>query len=186
MIAAAATQASHGAIYAFGSIHWRSLGFSDAAIGYLWAIGVVAEIGIFYCLGQAVGRTRAALGLIMLGAGAVVVRFAAMALDPSLPVTFALQVLHGLTFGATHLGGMAALAAFGPPAARGRAQGLFASTSALGQAAATILSGLIYRTEGSLVFAAMAPLGVIGLVFAFWAARVAAGEAEARAPDGTA
>lgn len=184
MIAAAATQASHGAIYAFGSIHWRSLGFSDAAIGYLWAIGVVAEIGVFYALGQAVGRTRAALGLVMLGAAAVVVRFAAMALDPSLPVTFALQALHGLTFGATHLGGMAALAAFAPPAARGRAQGLFASASALIQAAATIASGLIYRTEGSLVFAAMAPLGIVGLVFAFWAARAApSGEAEARAAE---
>jgi PPP family 3-phenylpropionic acid transporter len=187
MIAVAATQASHGAIYAFGSIHWRSLGFSDAAVGYLWAIGVVAEIGVFYGLGQAVGRTQAALGLIMVGAAAVVVRFAAMALDPSLPVTVALQILHGLTFGATHLGSMAALAAFAPPAARGRVQGLFASASALGLAAATIASGLIYRTEGSLVFAAMAPLGIIGLVFALWAGRaVPAGAAEDRTGDGQA
>jgi PPP family 3-phenylpropionic acid transporter len=188
MAGVAATQASHGAIYAFGSIHWRALGFSDTAIGYLWAIGVVAEIGIFYFLGQAVGRKRAALGLIMLGGAAAAVRFATLALDPSLAVTFGLQALHGLTFGATHLGGMAALAAFAPAAARGRAQGLFASASALGMAAATIVSGPVYRAEGSLVFAAMAPLGLIGLLFAVWAARMTAAEgreAEAARPRAT-
>ncbi|HEX2554940.1 MAG TPA: MFS transporter [Microvirga sp.] len=186
MAAAATIQASHGAIYAFGSIHWRGIGFSDAAIGYLWAIGVVAEIAVFYCFGQMVGRARAALGLIMLGGAAVVVRFAAMAFDPNLPLTFALQALHGLTFGATHLGTMAALAAFAPAAARGRAQGLFSSASAFGQAAATLASGPIYRAEGAMVFAAMVPLGIIGLGFAIWAAR-AAKDAEAGSPaDGQA
>ncbi len=177
--AVAATQASHGAIYAFGSIHWRALGFSDMAIGYLWAIGVVAEIGIFYVFGQAVGRGRAALGLVMLGGAAAAVRFTALALDPGLAATFVLQALHGLTFGATHLGGMAALAAFAPPAGRGRAQGYFASASALGMAAATIVSGPIYRADGSLVFAVMAPLGVLGLLCALWAARLAKSGGEA-------
>ena len=46
---------------------------------------------------------------------------------PALPRPSPLQALHGLTFGATHLGAMAALAALAPEAARGRAQGLLGS-----------------------------------------------------------
>jgi PPP family 3-phenylpropionic acid transporter len=183
--AAAAIQASHGAIYAFGSIHWRAIGFSDTAIGYLWAMGVLAEIVVFFFLGNTVGRGGGALGLIMLGGAAAAVRFAVQTLDPSLAATCALQVLHGLSFGATHLGSMAALAALAPVAARGRAQGLFSATAALAMAAATIASGPIYRSGGALVFAAMVPLGVVGLLLAIWAARsVQAGEGEATEPQG--
>ena len=122
--AAACTQASHAALYAFGSIHWRDLGFSSATIGWLWAVGVVAEILVFAALGKSVGRGTAAFGLILAGAGTAALRFAALAADPGLPATFALQMLHGLTFGATHLGAMAALALLAPEAARGRAQGV--------------------------------------------------------------
>ena len=60
--AGACTQASHGALYAFGSIHWRDLGFSSATIGLLWAVGVVAEILVFAVLGRSVGRGSARWG----------------------------------------------------------------------------------------------------------------------------
>jgi PPP family 3-phenylpropionic acid transporter len=89
---------------------WRDLGFSSATIGLLWAIGVVAEILVFAFLGRGVGRGSAAVGLVLVGAGASIFRSAALAADPGLATTFALQALHGLTFGATHLGTMGALA----------------------------------------------------------------------------
>lgn len=172
MIAAAFTQASHGAIYAFGSIHWRTMGFSDASIGYLWAIGVVAEILVFVIFSQAVGRSSAALGLLLVGSGAAAIRFAAMASEPGLTATFALQVLHGLSFGATHLGAMAALAALAPESVRGRAQGLLGSTIALGSAMATIVSGSIYRSAGPAVFGIMALLGAVGFILTLYAIRL--------------
>ena len=160
-----------GHVYAFGSIHWRSVGFSDAAIGYLWAIGVAAEIALFAVLGRVVGRGSLGIGLLMVGCAAVVVRFAGLALDPDLAATFLLQVLHGLTFGATHLGGMAALTALTPLGARGQAQGILAALLALGMAATTIASGPLYRAWGAGVFGAMAPLGVIGLILTLVVAR---------------
>jgi PPP family 3-phenylpropionic acid transporter len=172
MAAASLTQASHAALYAFGSIHWRSIAFPDAVIGYLWAAGVVAEIVVFYLLGRVVGGGRAALWLIALGAGAVMIRFGVMATDPSLVVTFALQAMHGLTFGASHLGVIAMLAALAPAEAKGRAQGLYVSMTALAMAAATILSGPIYRAGGPVVFAAMVPLGFFGLLLTVAAARM--------------
>ena len=114
MVAAALAQGTHGGLYAFGSIHWRAIGFSDTVIGYLWATGVVAEILVFYLFGRGVGRGSAGLGLLLAGSAGAALRFGVLAADPGLGVTFALQALHGLSFGASHLGAMAALAALAP------------------------------------------------------------------------
>ncbi len=163
LIAGALTQGSHGALNAFASIHWRSLGFSDSAIGYFWAAGVIAEIMVFIFLGRAVGR-GSGVGLMLLGSAAAVIRFTGMSLEPGIEVTFGLQAMHSLSFAATHIGTMAALIQLAPMQARGRAQGIYGSLAALTTAVATIGSGMIYETSGPLVFAAMAPLGAIGFV----------------------
>ncbi|PVE23687.1 MFS transporter [Microvirga sp. KLBC 81] len=163
LIAGAVTQGSHGALNAFASIHWRSLGFSDAAIGYFWAAGVIAEILVFILLGRAVGR-GSGVGLILLGSTAAAIRFSVMSLQPGWGVTLVLQIMHSLSFAATHIGTMAALTALAPMQARGRAQGIYGSLAALTTAISTIGSGMIYERAGPLVFAAMAPLGAIGFV----------------------
>lgn len=163
MIAGALTQGTHGALNAFASIYWRSLGFSDAAVGYFWAMGVMAEIMVFLFLGRTVGR-NSGVGLILIGSAAAVIRFTIMSLSPGLELTLALQAMHCLTFAATHIGMMAALAAHSPKSARGRAQGIFGSLTALTTAASTIASGVIYSEAGGLVFAAMAPLGAMGFL----------------------
>jgi PPP family 3-phenylpropionic acid transporter len=173
--AGACTQASHAALYAFGSLHWRDLGFSSATVGWLWAIGVVAEIAVFAGLGRDVGR-GAAFRLILVGAGSAVFRFAALASDPGLVPTFALQALHGLSFAATHLGTMAAFALLAPEGARGRAQGTLSAAMALGMAAGTVASGPVYRAAGPLVFLAMVPLAAAGFVLALLAMRAYRGQ----------
>ncbi len=163
LVAGAVTQASHGALNAFASIYWRSIGFSDEVIGYFWAAGVIAEILVFIYLGRHVGRTSG-VGLILLGSAAAVIRFTIMSLEPGAEVMVVLQTMHSLSFAATHIGTMAALAALAPITARGRAQGIFGSLTALAIAASTIVSGMIYAEAGAGVFAAMAPLGAIGFV----------------------
>jgi PPP family 3-phenylpropionic acid transporter len=143
-------------------------------IGYLWAIGVLAEIGVLFGLGRGVGQGTAALKLIVIGSVAAMIRFVLMTSDPGITATFALQALHGLSFGATHLGAIAALTALAPDQARGRAQGAYVATAALTMAVMTIASGPLYRAFGSLAFAAMAPLGAIGLVLTLVALRMIA------------
>ena len=169
--AAGCVQASHAGVYAFGSLHWREQGFSDPAIGYLWATGVLAEIVLFAAGGRVVGRQSPGLGLLIIGAGAAVLRFSLTAFAPGLTATFALQLLHGLSFGATHLGAMAALSHLAPAGTRGRAQGLLSTAVSLGIAAGTVLSGVVFRAAGPWVFAAMAPIAALGLVLALLAAR---------------
>ena len=174
--AAGCIQASHAGVYAFGSLHWRERGFSEPAIGYLWAVGVVAEVVLFAAAGRIVGRGSAGLGFLTVGAVAAALRFSIMAFSPGLAATFLLQTLHGLSFGATHLGAMAAVSHLAPPGSRGRAQGLLSTAVSLGMAAGTVLSGVVFGSGGALVFAAMAPLAAIGLMLALAAARVLAAQ----------
>jgi PPP family 3-phenylpropionic acid transporter len=77
-------------------------------------------------------------------------------------------VLNGLTFGATHLAGMAAIVAMAPAGARARAQGLVSALVALASAVATVASGVVFRAAGPMVFLALAPLGVVALVLSFF------------------
>lgn len=52
LLAASTIQGSHALFYAFGTLHWRAQGFADGTIGALWALGVVAEIGLFAVSGR--------------------------------------------------------------------------------------------------------------------------------------
>ncbi|WP_375464533.1 MFS transporter [uncultured Methylobacterium sp.] len=185
--AAAAIQASHAAIYAFGSIHWTAHGISPAAVGALWSVGVAAEIVLFSRVGRLPARWRTPFRFLALGGGAAVLRALGMyLLGDDLPALVALQALHGLTFGATQLGAMAAVSGLAPDGARGRAQGTLSAANAAAAACATLASGFAYRAGGPLAFLLMAPLAAAGLVLAAAAWRSAGrtpAPAAARTPD---
>lgn len=126
LVAVGLIQAGHATYYGFGTLHWQRAGLDGLTIGLLWAEGVVAEIVLFWFSGHLAGRISP-VGLIALGALAGVVRWplTAMTTDPAwLAVT---QLLHAGTYGCTHLGAMAALAASVPPGLAARAQGLYSS-----------------------------------------------------------
>ena len=171
--AGALIQSSHAAVYAFGSISWSAAGVPGAWIGALWAIGVAAEILLFSVIGRVPARWRSPFRLIGLGAAAAVIRALGMALaGDALAVLAALQMLHGLTFGATHFGVMNAVSAFAPDGARGRAQGTVSAATALASACATLACGLVYRAQGpSATFLMMAPLALVGAGLVAMAAR---------------
>ncbi len=40
-------QGAHAAYYGFSAIYWQAAGYSASAVGYLWSLGVVAEVIIF-------------------------------------------------------------------------------------------------------------------------------------------
>ncbi len=180
-IAAAGTiQASHAAIYGFGSISWTAHGIGPTAIGALWATGVLSEIVLFALAPRLPAAWRGPVPLLALGGGAALLRAVGLFLvGDRLETLVPLQALHGLTFGATQLGAMAAVSALSPEGARGRAQGTLSAVNAGIAVAATLASGLIYGHAGAGVFLAMAPLAACGLALAFLAGR--AGE-EIRQP----
>ncbi|MGE7416260.1 MFS transporter [Methylobacterium tarhaniae] len=173
--AGAAIQASHAAVYAFGSIHWVGLGLAPATAGLAWGVGVVAEIAFFAVIGRIAWLRDAPFRLLGLGAAAALLRWAGLLAVAGLPaLVVPLQVLHGLTFGATQLGAMAALSRLAPEGGRGAAQGTYAACAALASATATLASGAAYRAGGGpLAFGLMLPVAGLGLALTLAAARAA-------------
>jgi PPP family 3-phenylpropionic acid transporter len=96
-----------------------------------------------------------------------------MAFDPPVLLLPFLQCLHGLSFGATHLGTMAFLARAAPPGLAATAQGYLYIVLGAVMAVAMGLSGLLYAAFGSLAYAAMGMAALIGGGFAFAAHRLA-------------
>jgi PPP family 3-phenylpropionic acid transporter len=164
LMAVGLTQAAHAVFYTYGTVHWRAQGISTGWAGVLWAIGVTVEIGLFAFSGAAV-RWRGPAMLIALGGLAGVVRWSAMAFDPPLVALIVLQALHGVTYGATHIGAVHYIAASVPQALAGTAQALYASvTAGIAMGLATLLAGQLYASSGALAYLAMAALSLVGLL----------------------
>jgi MFS transporter, PPP family, 3-phenylpropionic acid transporter len=161
--AAAAIQASHQVYYGFGTLYWRSLGFSDATIGCLWAEGVVAEIVLFWQGSRLLARLGP-LGLMAAGAAAGILRWGLAGLMPELLPAAVLQLLHALTFGATHLGAMNFLSRTVPPGAAASAQALYSGASAgIGSGIVMLGAGALYANYGGRAYLFMAALSALGL-----------------------
>ena len=162
-------QASHAVYYGFATLDWSARGFDGPLIGVLWGLGIIGEIVLF----AFAARIPAAIGpvaLIVIGAGGAVLRWTLAALNPPVAVMVLLQLLHGASFGATHLGTMMFLSRNAPEGARAAAQGDIATANSLMMAAASALAGLLYGLSGSLAYAAMAAMGGAGAAFALLAA----------------
>lgn len=176
VVSAAALQASHQLYYGFGTLYWRELGFSDTVIGILWAEGVVAEIVLFW-YGAPLAARVGPLGLLALGGVGGIVRWSLMGLIPGLGAAAALQLLHALTFGASHLGAMYMLARSVPPGAAASAQSLYAALSAgLGSGLVMLGAGALYAAYGGQAYLFMAGLSAAGLVGVWRLRRAGTGE----------
>lgn len=164
MIAGAALQGAHAPLYAYGSIHWSAAGISNGTIGALWAFGVAVEVAVLALFGKRLIDWLGPSGAFALSAGASLLRWAAMTLDPSLTWLWPLQALHGLTFTAAHLGAMAFVHAAAPPHLAATAQGLAGSLAGGAfMAAGSFLAALIYPDFGAGAFWIGALFSAIGL-----------------------
>jgi PPP family 3-phenylpropionic acid transporter len=164
VVSAAALQSSHQLYYGFGTLYWQGLGYSDTVIGILWAEGVVAEIVLFWYSAPFVARLGP-LGLMALGGVAGIVRWSLMGVMPGLAAAAVLQLLHALTFGASHLGAMHFMAKSVPPGAAASAQSLYAALSAgLGSGLVMLVAGALYAAYGGQAYPFMALLSAAGLV----------------------
>jgi PPP family 3-phenylpropionic acid transporter len=161
LAAASLIQASHAVYYSFSALAWRAQGYDGTGIAALWAIGIIAEIVLF----AVSGRLPAAISptvLLMLGGLGGALRWTAMAFDPPAFALPWLQLLHALTFGATHLGALTFLARHAPAGQGATAQGYLAIALGAAMAAATGLSGVLYESISSFSYAAMSVTAIAG------------------------
>lgn len=112
----------------------------------------------------AVVRRIGAVELIVLGGAASVVRWLAMGFDPPLAAVVALQALHGMTYGAAHIGAFYFITRAVAEREAGTAQALYAaSTAGIAMGGAMLLSGQLYAALGGRTYWAMAAIAAGGL-----------------------
>ena len=172
-VAAAASliQGSHALYYGFSTIDWQAAGYGGGSIGLLWGLGVLAEI-VLFALSVRLPAAFTPSVLILIGGAGALIRWIAMALGPPGALLPLLQCLHGLSFGATHLGTLAFIGHAAPSGLAATAQGYISVSAGVVMAAATGLSGLLYGRFGAAAYGAMAVIAAAGLVAALVAHRM--------------
>jgi PPP family 3-phenylpropionic acid transporter len=147
--------------YGFSALEWRGAGLGGSAIAALWGLGVNAEIVLFAVSGRLPAFLTPTV-MLAIGAAGAVLRWSAMAFDPPAAVLPLLQLLHALSFGATHLGTLTFVSRHAPHGQAATAQGYLAVAVGAAMAGAMGLSGVLYGAFGAKAYAAMALAAVAG------------------------
>ena len=165
-------QSSHAMLYVFGTIHWRTARIPDHIIGALWAEGVIAEIILFAFSGAVVARLNPTR-LMWIAAAAGFLRWGILANTVDLPLLFATQWLHGLTFGASHLAAMHYILRNVPEDMSASAQSLY-SGFAIGVVMGMMMmvTGWLYGAYAGSAFYAMVVLSIGGGFATLWLHRL--------------
>jgi PPP family 3-phenylpropionic acid transporter len=166
--AAFAMTAAHGPLNIFYSIFLTSRGYCAFAAGALWALGVVAEIVLFYFMPR-LARRYSRRAILSASFTAAMIRFIMIGFGVEYPaILIAAQLLHGLTFGAFHSASVAAVGALFPGSARSRGQALYASASfGAGGLAGSLIGGWAWGHLGpQAAFATASALAGLALIAA--------------------
>ncbi|MBI1906643.1 MAG: MFS transporter [Rhodocyclales bacterium] len=94
--------AAHGALYVFYSIHLVDNGYGKSVVGWMWTLGVLAEVVVFLWMPRLSGRWSLRT-ILLVAFVAAVLRFVLIGWGVgSVAVLLFAQLLHGATFGAFH------------------------------------------------------------------------------------
>jgi PPP family 3-phenylpropionic acid transporter len=143
-------QVAHGPYNAFYSIHLVESGYSKTVVGWLWALGVLAEIVLFMMLPRLM-RAFSLNHILLFSFACACVRFLMIAWGVgSIGVMLAAQLLHAITFGAFHAAGVAAMHQIFRGRNQARGQALYTSLGyGLGGTLGTLMSGYTWEVWGA-------------------------------------
>lgn len=142
-------QASHGPYYAFFTIHLQDHGYSGELIGALWALGVLAEIGVFLLMHHLLPRFGA-WRLLLASLVFTALRWVLIAAFVDvLPVLLASQLLHAASFGLYHAVAISLIDRMFTGPHQGRGQAFYSSLSfGAGQATGSLAAGYLWVFAG--------------------------------------
>lgn len=147
LLVAALVALSFGPYYTFFSLYLERHGYSRGVIGFLWALGVLAEIGIFAAGGSMLAK-YSIRALYIAAAAGTAVRWALIALfaDSLIVIGFA-QLLHSMGFAVLHFAIVLTAQRQFPSEAAARGQALFSSVGyGLGGMMGSLLGGIVWST----------------------------------------
>lgn len=162
---------THGPYYIFYSIYLVDHGYDKSTVGWLWALGVICEIGIFLIIPRIFARVTPRR-LILASFALAVLRFLLIAWGvESAWVVWGAQTLHAFTFGTYHAAAVALIHQHFRGRHQARGQALYTSISyGVGGTIGGLASGLTWDTLGSAwtFTLAAASAALAWLVYAVW------------------
>ncbi len=164
LIACFCMQASHGPYYAIYSRYMESYHYSVSMISGFWALGVIAEVGVFLTMAK-LNKHFSLWQLLSFSLLIGVVRWGLIALIPtSLPLMLLAQIMHAATFGIYHATAIRLIHQHFTGRHQGKGQALYSGISfGAGGALGSIYSGLVWdninRPTIFLISAGFAALG---------------------------
>lgn len=164
--------ASHGFMFGFASIYWKSVGIGDSLIGALWAFAVVAEVAIFAAFPRFFDGASTRRILVLAGALAIVrwtIYPHIFPIGAGLPGFFFAQSLHAFSTGLVLIGVQKVIAESMTDQQTGAAQGIAYFANGFSIAAVTLGSGWLYDRFGVGGFYAMAVVALAGLLLTLMA-----------------
>lgn len=170
LIACFLMQASHGPYYTFYSIYMEESGYGLGNIGLLWALGVLAEVGIFLVMHRLVPRFGLR-HLLMSSLLLATLRWLLIGLYPSLGLVMAFaQLLHAASFGIYHAAAIQMIHRFFVGKHQGKGQALYSSLSfGAGGAIGSFYSGYLYELAGPLaMYMLAAAISLTGMFVVYW------------------
>jgi PPP family 3-phenylpropionic acid transporter len=161
---------AHGPYYTFFSIYLVEHGYAKSAVGGLWALGVICEIGVFFLMPWLVhrfGYTR----VLLASFSSAVLRFLLIGWGVDfLSLLLIAQALHAATFGAYHAAAMGLVHEFFQGRHQSKGQALFGSiTYGAGNMFGGLASGPIWEHYGaSVLYSCSAGMALLGLLLILW------------------
>lgn len=140
---------SHGAYYAFFSIHLEKLGFGGAYIGAAWALASISEI-VVMMQSDRILRHFNPEKVLVLAFGIAALRWFLMIFVRAPLVIMALQGLHAFTYGAFHVASIVYIDMLSPEGGKTVGQAVNnAATYGLGLMIGFFVSGYVYDWRGA-------------------------------------
>ncbi len=158
-------QLSHGPYYTFYSIYLEDNGYSKTVIGSLWALGVIAEVGVFLVMHRLIPK----FGLhIMLMFSLFIASLRWLLLGyfvESFAMLFLIQLGHAATFGIFHAVCIQYIHQYFRGRHQGRGQALYSSMSfGAGGALGALMSGYLWETGAATTFMIAAITSTLALL----------------------
>lgn len=156
---------AHGPYYTFYSIYLVDYGYSKGAIGWLWAIGVICEIGVFFLMPRVMHRFSLKQ-ILAFSFTCAVARFLMIGWGVEWPTVMLLaQILHAATYGAHHVAAMMAVHYFFRGRHQAKGQAFYTSfTFGVGGTLGGVFSGYAWEWLGpGFTFSMSAVAALVGL-----------------------
>jgi PPP family 3-phenylpropionic acid transporter len=156
---------AHGPYYTFFSIYLVDQGYSKTAVGWLWAVGVIAEIGVFASLPW-LYRSFSTGQLLVTSFALAALRFLLIGWASHVAALLLLaQVLHAASFGVFHSAALATVHRLFQGGSQARGQAVYSSLSfGLGGTLGGLGSGLAWERLGAAgTFTAASGCALLGL-----------------------